>query len=476
MLHELLRKHFSDKNIILLGFGVSNIPVARGFVGAGLAGSVTVRDAKSFESLGEPARELAALGVRFDCDTDPTRSFTGDMSRAVIFRSPGIRPDAGDLPEALAAGASLTSEIEFFCEHTPARIIAITGSDGKTTTSTLTSLILKEGYSGGKVYLGGNIGTPLFPLLDEISKDDICVLELSSFQLMTMRSRATRAAITNITPNHLNWHTGMEEYAAAKYNICGRNSSRIVLNATDEYCRALASRTDVPITLFSAYRESMAELCGDITADEGIFLRDGQVILSSGTREEVLLSVSDIKLPGTHNIENYMTAIALTRGIADNSAVERIAKSFEGVEHRLELVREKNGVKYYNSSIDSSPTRTIAALSTFSNKPTLIIGGRGKKTPYLELAHALYLRAGAVILTGETADEVSEALASAAAEHPDRALKILRAEGLEECVRLAERITPAGSAVVLSPAATSFDRFKNFAERGRVFKELVKKL
>lgn len=474
MLHDLLCEKFSDKNIILLGFGVSNIPVAREFVRAGLGKSVTVRDMKSFEDLGETARELAVEGVKFECGIEPTKDFTCDTSRAVIFRSPGIRPDAGDLTPAIESGAILTSEVEFFCEHTPARIIAITGSDGKTTTSTLTSLILKEGYTCGKIYLGGNIGTPLFPLLDEIGENDICVLELSSFQLMTMDSRATNAAITNITPNHLNWHIDMNEYAEAKYKVCGKKTSRLVLNAADNYCRELAAKTEAPKIVFSAYRDSYAAL--EAGGAKGIFLRDGRIILSDGKDEEILLLASDIKIPGVHNIENYMTATALTYGIADKDAVVRVARTFGGVAHRLELVREKDGVKYYNSSIDSSPTRTIAALSTFENKPTLIVGGRGKKTPYFELAHELYLRAGAVILTGETADEVSEALEVAKADHPDSELKIFREEDFEACVKLAESITSAGSAVLLSPAATSFDKFKNFAERGEVFRSIVKNL
>lgn len=474
MLHDLLCEKFSDKNIILLGFGVSNIPVAREFVRAGLGKSVIVRDMKSFDDLGEAARELADAGVRFECGIEPTKDFSCDTSRAVIFRSPGIRPDAGDLTPAIKSGAILTSEVEFFCEHTPARIIAVTGSDGKTTTSTLTSLILKEGYKGGKVYLGGNIGTPLFPLLDEIGENDVCVLELSSFQLMTMDSRATNAAITNITPNHLNWHINMNEYAEAKYKVCGKNTARLVLNATDDYCRELAGKTETPKIIFSAYRDSYAAL--DARGAKGIFLRDGGIILSDGVSEEVLLKSSDIKIPGVHNIENYMTATALTYGIAEKNAVARVAKTFGGVAHRLELVREKNGVKYYNSSIDSSPTRTIAALSTFSNKPTLIVGGRGKKTPYDGLARELYLRAGAVIVTGETADEVSEALASVASDYPDSELKIFREEDFEACIKLAESVTPSGSAVVLSPAATSFDKFKNFAERGEVFKNIVKNL
>ena len=475
MLHDLLRENFSEKNIILLGFGVSNIPVAREFIRAGMSASLTIRDMKAFDDLGDTAKEFAANGVKFECGIEPTKDFTCDMSRAVIFRSPGIRPDAGDLTSAIESGAVLTSEVEFFCEHTPARIIAITGSDGKTTTSTLTSLILQEGYNAGKIYLGGNIGTPLFPLLDEIGENDICVLELSSFQLMTMDSRATNAAVTNITPNHLNWHIDMNEYAEAKYRVCGKNTSRLVLNANDAYCCALAEKKDTDKILFSAYKNSYEEICGGINA-KAIFLRDGKIILSDGKNEEELLTASDIKLPGVHNIENYMTAIALTYGIAEKDAVVTVAKTFGGVAHRLELIREKNGVKYYNSSIDSSPTRTIAALSTFSNKPTLIIGGRGKKTPYEGLARELYLRAGAVILTGETLGEVSAALDLVASEYPTSELKIYKEEDFTACVKLAEAVTPSGSAVVLSPAATSFDKFKNFAERGEFFKKLVKNL
>lgn len=471
MLHELLREKFSGKNIILLGFGVSNIPVAREFVRAGLGRNVTVRDIKSFDSLGQTASELASSGVTFECGTEPTVGLIGDMASSVIFRSPGIRPDAGNLSAAIASGATLTSEVEFFCEHTPARIIAVTGSDGKTTTSTLTGLLLEKGYKSGRTFLGGNIGTPLFPLLDEITGNDVCVLELSSFQLMTMNSRAFRCAITNITPNHLNWHTDMAEYAEAKYRVCGKNTSRLVLNARDSYCRELAGRVDIPKIYFSAYKNSPEDGNG-----QSIFLRGDDIILSDGHSEEILLRASDIKIPGTHNIENYMTAAALTYGLIEKGTLCDVARTFGGVAHRLELVREKNGVKFYNSSIDSSPTRTIAALSTFSNKPTLIVGGRGKKTPYYELAHELFNRAGAVILTGETADEVGEALESVRSEHSDSELKIYREEDFAECVRLAERITPQGSAVLLSPAATSFDKFKNFAERGEVFKNIVNSL
>ncbi len=472
MLHQLLCEKFSEKNIILLGFGVSNIPVAREFVRAGLGESVTVRDIKSFDDLGDTARELAASGVKFECGCEPTKGFACDMSRSVIFRSPGIRPDAGDLTAAIEAGALLTSEVEFFCENTPARIIAVTGSDGKTTTSTLTGLLLERGYRGGKTYLGGNIGTPLFPLLDEIGENDICVLELSSFQLMTMQSRAIHCAITNITPNHLNWHTGMDEYAQAKYNVCGKSTVRLVLNARDSCCRELAAKMSTPKIFFSAYKDGFDEEKGA----QSIFLRGDDIFLSDGVSEEILLQASDIKIPGVHNIENYMTAAALTYGLIEKEALTEVARSFGGVAHRLELVRELDGVKYYNSSIDSSPTRTIAALSTFSNKPTLIVGGRGKKTPYFELAHELYLRAGAVILTGETADEVKDALEGVSSEHADSELKIYREEDFAECVKLAKRITPSGSAVLLSPAATSFDKFKNFAERGEVFKTLVNNL
>jgi UDP-N-acetylmuramoylalanine--D-glutamate ligase len=267
----------------------------------------------------------------------------------------------------------------------------------------------------------------------------------------------------------------MNEYAEAKYNVCGKNTARLVLNAADNYCRALAEKRDTEKILFSAYRDSYNGICDGINA-KAIFLRGGKIILSDSESEEEILTASDIKIPGVHNIENYMTAIALTYGIAEKDAVVSVAKTFGGVAHRLELVREKDGVKYYNSSIDSSPTRTIAALSTFTNKPTLIIGGRGKKTPYEGLARELYLRAGAVILTGETLNEVSEALSSVASEYPNSELKIYKEEDFAACVKLAKSITPAGSAVLLSPAATSFDKFKNFAERGEVFKNLVKNL
>ncbi len=474
---KMIDERIKNGRAIVLGFGVSNRPLARllSVMGARL----NVRDAKSFAELGEDAVALADKGVSFACGAEPTVGFlSDDMSDTVIFRSPGIRPDAGELCEAVRRGALLTSEMEWFCDSAQAKIFAVTGSDGKTTTTTLTHLLMSRAPSVKRAYVGGNIGTPLLSLAPEMTEADAAVLELSSFQLQTMRSRALRAAITNITPNHLNWHTDMQEYTLAKYHVFGDVTELLVLNGKNELSRAAAEHFSGRVIFFSAHCTNaggeFAELTGGRENCAAIFLRGDDVIYSDGESEIVVLHASEIRIPGIHNVENYMTAAALTWGYVPIEVIGEVAREFAGVSHRLEFVRELEGVRYYNSSIDSSPSRSVAALSTFNCRPVVICGGRDKHVPFDPLADALLERASVAVLTGEAAPQIDAAIAKRRLETgKGELLKVILEDDFAAAVIAARNSARKGSAVLLSPGCTSFDRFSNFEERGNYFRKLV---
>ena len=458
-------EYIAGKRVSVVGIGISNTPLIDFLLAHGAV--VTARDMKTADKLGEIAANLEKKGVRLILGENYLR----DIDDEIIFRAPGIRPDIPEFTEAVKNGAVLTSEMELFFELCPCKIFGITGSDGKTTTTTLTFTFLRreaeKNHSGANIFVGGNIGKPLLPIIDSIKPDDYAVVELSSFQLQNMKSSPFAAAITNVTPNHLNWHTGMEEYTLAKENIF-RNSGneRLILNWGCDATREMASLTNADVTYFSA--KSEPELG---RASAAIFEKDGMIVRKTASGEEFILNSSDIKLPGRHNIENYMTAIGLTWGFVSRETILEVARSFGGVEHRCELVREFEGVKYYNSSIDSSPTRTEAALMAFSQKVIVICGGYDKHIPYEPLAKPLIDRAKAVILTGATAPKIKNALLSSAeykGEPP-----IYESETFEGAVELSKKIAVSGDIVILSPASASFDRFKNFEERGKYFKQLV---
>lgn len=466
--YEKLINTVSGKRCAILGLGVSNLPLARLLLSFDAHISLTVYDKKTPEELGEEALSLAESGVRFVSGESCFDSIEAD----IIFRSPGIRPDIEGIRKALDRGAMLTSEMEAFLALAPARVFAITGSDGKTTTTTLTGKFLE---SAGRVFVGGNIGTPLLDKAADMTENDSAVLELSSFQLMTLCASPLCAAITNISPNHMDWHTDEEEYAEAKYNIVGENTRRVVLNAdsekTLEFGKSLLGEGGREIIFFSSTKSPD----GLPEGTKAMYLSDGYICYSDGKESVRLLDTRDILLPGKHNVENYMTAMALTYGYVAPAVYRDVAMSFGGVEHRLELVRTLGGVDYYNSSIDSSPTRTAAALSALKGRDIVVIcGGYDKNLSYAPLAESLCDTVRAVVLTGATAPKIKQALE----EHgydPER-LTVLGSESFEDAVAKASALGRAGGCVLLSPASASFDRFKNFAERGRYFKELVKKL
>ncbi len=467
---SVLSSLFAGKRVTLLGVGVSNLPLAR--VIAPICSSLTVRDQKSEESLGETAAELRSLGATLITGDGCFRDIPGGE---ILFRSPGIRPDRPELVEAVARGAVLTSEMELFLSLNRCPVFAVTGSDGKTTTTTMTSLLLAP---EGQVFLGGNIGEPLLYRADRIGPQDAVAVELSSFQLMTVDAPVTAAAITNVTPNHLNWHTSMEEYTNAKRNIL-RHAGRAVLNYDNDVTRSIGREIQenggIPVTYFS-----LAPLPESLLrpADGAVWLDNGVVFTRfPGEGAEELLERRSIRLPGDHNVANLMTAVALTHGFTSAEVIRRVAAEFGGVEHRLEFVRELDGVTYINGSIDSSPTRTAAALSALRDRPVVLIaGGSDKHISYAPLADAIFTSSvRAVVATGETMRPICESLR----DHPLFAQKtadgflLLTAPTFDDAVRLARETARPGDTVILSPASASFDSFANFMERGRHFKDLV---
>lgn len=464
-------KELKDKRCDVIGIGISNLPLL--YMLSEVGARITARDKKTREELSELCDKLEAIGVSLVLG----EGYLDGIDTDVIFRSPGVRPDLGSIPDAQKNGALLTSEMELFISLTKANLIAITGSDGKTTTTTLTHLFLSsqlEKSCMGKAYVGGNIGTPLLSEHSKMSERDYAVLELSSFQLMTLKSPIGRAAITNITPNHLDWHRNdMGEYISAKCNIFD-DDTLLVLNAENKITKEIAEKRGSNMILFSSESSDFGEIVTPkMKNTSAIFVRNGYIILSDGSAEVPLLKVSDIKLPGKHNLENYMTAIALTYPLVDKEIYTSVAKSFGGVPHRLELVRELDGVRYYNSSIDSSPTRTAAALSAINETKVVICGGYDKNIPFEPLANALCENdIRAVVLTGATAKKIKSAILKCDKYSPER-FDIIECESFDDAVLAAKNAANEGDCVLLSPASASFDRFKNFEARGEYFKSLV---
>lgn len=472
-IREYLRNKFENKSCQILGFGRSNRPLAEMLLSAGA--KVTVRD-KAFLLDDPNARELEARGASFICGDGYLEDLRGDY----IFRSPGFRHDLIEISAAVADGAILSSEMELFFEICPCPILGITGSDGKTTTTTLTHLFLSrevEKRGRGRAFVGGNIGAPLLPLVFEMTEDDFAVVELSSFQLQTMRQSPKRAILTNITPNHLNWHIDMDEYINAKCNICRHTGiDALIANAENAVTWEIAQNSDLPVTYFSSQRSSYAEIVPDFKENcNAIYTDGGSIFFDNGREREELIAVRDILLPGKHNVENYMAAIAITRGLVSKETVCEIATTFGGVEHRLELVREKDGVRFYNSSIDSSPTRTAAALSALSKAPIIILGGSDKNIPFDGLAKDVCEKTKAAIVTGESALKILSEIEKCPLYDRERVC-VKHIDDFRDAVLAAASIAESGDIVLLSPACASFDHFKDFAERGNYFKELVRGL
>lgn len=441
------------KKIAVLGLGVSNRPLVELLLSYGC--NVTGCDRTPREKLDDAVLDLERNGCRLSLGD----SYLDDISADVVFRTPGMHPGNPAIVRLQERGALITSEMEVFFELCPCPIIAVTGSDGKTTTTTLIAEMLKA--EGKQVWLGGNIGTPLLPVCRQIQPTDYAVVELSSFQLLDMRRSAQRAMITNLSPNHLDVHKDMDEYVQAKKNIyCYQDQDGIlIVNADNDLTAPLQGNG----TTYAFSRQGKP--------GSRVVLNDGYICLDGAP----ILCAEDILLPGVHNIENYMAAILAVDGLVSMETVRKVARTFGGVEHRIELVRVKDGVRYYNDSIASSPSRTMAGLRSFSKKVILIAGGYDKQIPFEELGVEICNRAKAVYLNGATADAIRIAIENAPNYIPGSPM-IVACCDFEDAVHKACACANAGDVVLMSPACAAFDQFKNFMERGSFFKKLIMEL
>lgn len=450
------KKFINGKNVAVVGIGVSNIPLINFLVKLGA--NVTGFDMKSEEALGEVAVDFKKKGVKLELGEKYLEKLTG---YEVIFKTPSMRIDCEALVRAKKEGVYITSEMEEFVRYCKGKIYAITGSDGKTTTTTIISKLLEaQGY---KTWVGGNIGTPLFSNIEEIDENHMVVLELSSFQLMTMNLPVDVAVVTNLAPNHLDMHKDMQEYIDAKKNIFlyQSNDSVLVLNRENDITYGFESEAKAEIREFSSKRV----LENGAYFNEGVLYLDGNVVCKK----------DDIVIKGMHNVENYLAAFTATKDDVEIKTMKRVAESFAGVEHRCELVRDLDGVKYYNDSIASSPTRTLAGLFAFERKVILIAGGYDKHIPFEPLAEEGYPFIKELILLGDTKDLIKEAFDKLTL-NKNINIPIVMVDSLEEAVNKAKEIAKSEDIVTLSPACASFDMFPNFAVRGNRFKEIVNSL
>ncbi len=458
---EAFFAEMKTKKVVFIGAGVSHRELIRLFCEKGI--DVTLCDKRDTCAMGETYRELEALGVKFCLGEGYLDGiFEGD----VIFRTPGMYYYSPALAKAKELQKIVTSEMEVFFDLCPCKIYAVTGSDGKTTTTTLISELLKA--EGKRVWLGGNIGKALLPRIEEIGESDAAVVELSSFQLISMRRSPDVAVITNVAPNHLDVHKDMEEYIGAKKNLVLHQNafSKTVLNADNEITRGME-----PLV-----RGSLSWFSRKVTPRNGAYLgEDGDVNLVKNGEAVRVMNTEHIRLPGIHNVENYLAAISATAGEVSLENVVKVAETFGGVEHRIEFVRMLDGVRYYNDSIATSPTRTIAGLNSFDQKLIVLAGGYDKKIPFEPLAPVLIERAKVLILMGVTALKIKTAVTSCEGYDPN-ALEIIEVPSMEEAVQAARKAAKEGDIVTLSPACASFDMYPNFEARGVHYKSLVNAL
>ena len=440
-----------DKRIAVLGLGVSNRPLVRLLLEFGC--TVTGCDRTPREKLDAEVLELEKSG----CALRVGDGYLDSLEADLVFRTPGMHPENPALVKLRENGAEVTSEMEVFFEVCPCTKIAVTGSDGKTTTTTLISEMLKA--AGHTVWLGGNIGTPLLPLCRQMKAEDFAVVELSSFQLMDMQRSPHIAVITNLAPNHLDVHKDMEEYVEAKKNVYRfQNEADILIVNADNAITA-------PLTGPGKTKRFARVGKGDICLDGNRIVRDGAEVLDS----------REIAIPGVHNIENYMAAILAVEGLVSDDVIRSVARTFGGVEHRIELVRVKDGVRYYNDSIASSPSRTIAGLNSFSEKVLLIAGGYDKQIPFDVMGPYVCRSVKTLYLNGATAAKIRQAVENCPDYTPGNPV-IVECADFTDAVKRSAADARSGDVVLLSPACAAFDQFKNFMERGNYFKKLIGEL
>ncbi len=449
------------KKVAFIGGGVAHRDLLLLFARAGA--KVTLCDKRSLADFGAFGDELLGLGVRLSLGENYLNGLAG---QEMILRTPGFEFFTPELQKAGQEGAQITSEMELFFAHCPCPIIGVTGSDGKTTTTSLIAAICTQ--SGKTVHLGGNIGRAMLPIVDEIAKDNLAVVELSSFQLISMHTSPQTAVITNISPNHLDHHKDMDEYVNAKRNILlyQQPGNVAVLNLENNLTRAMEKDTPGHVRWFSRQRK----------VQNGAYLApDGTLMLALNGEAIPVIKREDVRLRGEHNIENLLAAFATLCKEIPPSAMAEVAQSFAGVEHRIEPVRTLNGVQWINDSIATSPTRVIAGLHAFSQKLIVIAGGKDKGIPFEPLANEAAKHIKTLILMGPAAGKIEKAV-KAAADYAEGTPEIVRAENLADAVKIAHSRAKTGDIVTLSPACTSFDAYPNFEARGAHYKDLVQKL
>ncbi|MBE6048850.1 MAG: UDP-N-acetylmuramoyl-L-alanine--D-glutamate ligase [Clostridium sp.] len=450
------KSFIKNKKVGVVGIGVSNIPLIKFLVKLGA--EVTAFDQKDENALGAIVPEFRSIGVKFELGKGYLERLTGFD---VIFKTPSMRIDSDALVKAKNEGTYITSEMEEFVRYCKGKIYAVTGSDGKTTTTTIISKLLKE--EGFKTWVGGNIGIPLFSQIEEIKEKDMVVLELSSFQLMTMKEQVDVAVCTNLAPNHLDMHKDMQEYIDAKKNIFlyQKAGDVLVVNRENDITYGFEKEAKGEVREFSSKR----------VIQNGAYFKDGTLYLE----DKEVCKKDNIVIKGMHNVENYLAAFAATKDDVSFSSMKKVAETFGGVEHRCELVREIDGVKYYNDSIASSPTRTLAGLRAFERKVIIIVGGYDKHIPFEPLANEGYPYIKELILMGDTKDKIKSVFDKLEVE---KGIKINMhvVNNLQEAVNKARELAVSGDIVTLSPACASFDMFPNFMARGNAFKDIVNNL
>lgn len=453
-------EHLKGKRVVVIGLGISNRPLVRMLLEHGIP--VECRERTQRDKLLPEVLELEKMGAKLTLGDEYLENIQAD----VVFRTPGLNRNVPQLKKLEEQGTVITSEMEAFFAVCPCKIFGVTGSDGKTTTTTLIAKLL-EG-AGKTVYCGGNIGTPLLPLAEQMQPGDVAVVELSSFQLMGMTVSPQVSVITNLSPNHLDIHKDMEEYVSSKENIYlhQKPEDTVILNRDNSLTNGLVPKAKGKVMQFSRFER----------VERGYYLRsDNMICRVDGEMEEEIMNASEILIPGVHNIENYMTAFCAVDGIVSKDVMLELARTFGGVSHRIELVRVKDGVRYYDSSIDSSPNRTMAALRSFPEKVILVAGGKDKGIAYDDLGPVLLDHVKLMVLTGMTAGKIRAAAEQTPGYNGANPV-ILDVEDFDDAIRAAAAEAKDGDVVILSPASTSFDRFRNFEERGDRFKKVVNSL
>lgn len=441
---EDFKNKLTNSTISVVGIGISNKHLLN--VLKNIDTKIVLRDKNEIDN--ETKNLLKGKDVTYITG----ENYLDNIEEKYIFRSPGIMSSNVAFQKAIENGSVLTSEMEAFFDLCPSKIIGVTGSDGKTTTTTLIGEVLKK--AGFNVHIGGNIGTPLIDRLNEIKTEDYVIVELSSFQLMSMTKSPDIAVVTNIAPNHLDKHKDMDEYVDAKTNIFKHGAKKVVLNAENDITKSFITDNSLTFGLKNEQKN-------------GAYLKDNKIYFN----DEYIMDATDIRIPGIHNVDNFLAVICAVSGICSFDIVKEVAKTFGGVEHRIEFVKEIDSVKFYNDSIASSPTRAIAGLNAFSNKVIMIAGGSDKNIPFDTLAKVIVKKAKYLIVTGFTQEKIREAVLK-----EDENFPIYVAKDFEDAVVFSKKIAEKNDVVILSPACASFDHFKNFMERGNKFKELVNNL